>query len=131
VATQRARGGRIENRESGGWPDSEALEPLFQVIRETIPAPSYDPDTPLQAHVTNLDASSYLGRIALCRVHAGTIKKGQQVAWCKADGSVQRVKITELLMTHALERLPAESAGARGTVPPAPRQRSTPAATPS
>ncbi|RAY14402.1 translational GTPase TypA [Actinomadura craniellae] len=95
----------------GGLPDSENLEPLFQTILETIPAPSYDPDTPLQAHVTNLDASSYLGRIALCRVHAGTIKKGQQVAWCKGDGSVERVKITELLMTEALERKPAEAAG--------------------
>jgi GTP-binding protein len=65
----------------------------------------------LQAHVTNLDASPYLGRLALCRVHSGTIRKGQQVAWCRADGSMQRVKITELLMTHALERAPADEAG--------------------
>ncbi|GAA2075454.1 translational GTPase TypA [Actinomadura alba] len=108
-----ARAGRagLSQPPNGGMPDSEDLEPLFQVIRETIPAPSYDPDTPLQAHVTNLDASSYLGRIALCRVHAGTIKKGQQVAWCKHDGSIARVKITELLMTDALERKPAEEAG--------------------
>jgi GTP-binding protein len=108
-----ARAGRasLNKPENGGLPDSEDLEPLFQVIRETIPAPSYDPNTPLQAHVTNLDASSYLGRIALCRVHAGTIKKGQQVTWCKHDGSVERVKITELLMTEALERKPAEEAG--------------------
>jgi GTP-binding protein len=108
-----ARAGRasLNAPENGGLPDSEDLEPLFEVIRGTIPAPSYDPDTPLQAHVTNLDASSYLGRIALCRVHAGTIKKGQQVAWCKHDGSVARVKITELLMTDALERKPAEEAG--------------------
>src|SRR5262249_29251841 len=77
----------------------------------TIPAPAYDPDAPLQAHVTNLDASNFLGRIALCRVHNGTLKKGQQVAWCKHDGSVDRVKITELLMTEALERKPAEQAG--------------------
>ncbi len=108
-----ARAGRasLDKPENGGMPDSEDLEPLFQVIRETIPAPSYDPDTPLQAHVTNLDASSYLGRIALCRVHAGTIKKGQSVAWCKHDGTIDRVKITELLMTEALERKPAEEAG--------------------
>jgi GTP-binding protein len=108
-----ARAGRasLAKPGNGGLPDSPDLEPLFQVIRETIPAPSYDPDTPLRAHVTNLDASSYLGRIALCRVHAGTIKKGQQVAWCKHDGSIDRVKITELFMTEALERKPAEEAG--------------------
>ncbi|MDN3352630.1 translational GTPase TypA [Actinomadura sp. DC4] len=108
-----ARAGRasLNKPDNGGLPDSEDLEPLFQVIRETIPAPSYDPDTPLQAHVTNLDASSYLGRIALCRVHSGVIKKGQQVSWCKHDGTIERVKITELLMTEALERKPAEQAG--------------------
>jgi GTP-binding protein len=108
-----ARAGRasLNQPENGGLPDSEDLEPLFEVIRETIPAPSYDPDAPLQAHVTNLDASSYLGRIALCRIHAGTIKKGQQVAWCRHDGTVSRVKITELLMTEALERKAAEEAG--------------------
>ncbi|MEV7012790.1 translational GTPase TypA [Streptosporangium sp. NPDC051022] len=108
-----AKAGRASlNRPAdGGMPDSEDLEPLFEVIKETIPAPTYDPDAPLQAHVTNLDASSYLGRIALCRVHQGTIKKGQQVAWCRTDGTIQKVKITELLMTEALERKPAEEAG--------------------
>jgi GTP-binding protein len=108
-----ARAGRasLNKPENGGLPDSEDLEPLFEVIRGTIPAPSYDPDTPLRAHVTNLDASSYLGRIALCRVHSGVIKKGQQVAWCKHDGTIDRVKITELMMTEALERKPAEQAG--------------------
>jgi GTP-binding protein len=108
-----ARAGRASFTRPGDGelPDSPDLEPLFQVIRETIPAPSYDPDAPLQAHVTNLDASNYLGRIALCRVHAGTIKKGRQVAWCKHGGGVERVKITELLMTDALERKPAEQAG--------------------
>ena len=108
-----ARAGRASrNRpQDGGMPDSENLEPLFDVIRETVPAPVYDPAATLQAHVTNLDASAYLGRIALCRIHNGTIKRGQQVAWCKADGSVERVKITELLRTEALERVPAESAG--------------------
>ena len=68
-------------------------------------------DAPLQAHVTNLDASPYLGRLALCRVHNGTIARGQTVAWCRTDGSIERVKISELLMTQALERVPAESAG--------------------
>ncbi|MFD0885422.1 translational GTPase TypA [Streptosporangium algeriense] len=108
-----AKAGRasLNRPEDGGMPDSDDLEPLFEVIKETIPAPTYDPDAPLQAHVTNLDASSYLGRIALCRVHQGTIRKGQQVAWCRTDGSVQKVKITELLMTEALERKPAEEAG--------------------
>ncbi|HEY8301546.1 MAG TPA: translational GTPase TypA [Jatrophihabitans sp.] len=95
----------------GGMPDEENLQPFFQTILSTIPAPEFDDAAPLQAHVTNLDASPYLGRLALCRVHSGTIRKGQQAAWCRADGSVQRVKITELLMTHALERVPAESAG--------------------
>jgi GTP-binding protein len=95
----------------GAMPDGDDLQAFFATILSTIPAPSYDDAAPLQAHVTNLDASPYLGRLALCRVHNGTIRKGQQVAWCRADGSVQRVKITELLMTHALERVPAESAG--------------------
>jgi GTP-binding protein len=91
-------------------PDSPDLEPLFAMLRETVPAPSYDPQAPLRAHVTNLDASSYLGRIALCRVFSGQIFKGQQVAWCRRDGSIQKVKITELFRTEALERVPAASA---------------------
>jgi GTP-binding protein len=95
----------------GGTPDSPDLEPLFTVLRETIPPPSYTEGHPLQAHVTNLDASPYLGRLALCRVHNGYIKKGQQVAWCKADGSVERVKLTELLITEALDRVPCDEAG--------------------
>jgi GTP-binding protein len=108
-----ARAGRASlNRPAdGGMPDSENLEPLFGVIRETIPAPKYDPNAPLQAHVTNLDASSYLGRIALCRIHNGTIKRGQQVAWCRHDGSVERVKVSELFLTQALERVQADEAG--------------------
>ncbi|WP_203983174.1 translational GTPase TypA [Sphaerisporangium rufum] len=108
-----AKAGRasLSRPQDGGMPDSEDLEPLFETIARTIPAPVYDPSAPLQAHVTNLDASSYLGRIALCRVHQGTIRKGQQVAWCRTDGTVQRVKISELLMTEALERRPAEEAG--------------------
>ncbi|MGW0806912.1 translational GTPase TypA [Nonomuraea sp. NPDC002799] len=108
-----AKAGRASmNRpEDAGMPDAEDLEPLFDIIKSTIPAPLYDPNAPLQAHVTNLDASSYLGRIALCRIHQGVIRKGQQVAWCRTDGSIARVKITELLMTEALERKPAEEAG--------------------
>lgn len=108
-----AKAGRasMARPDDGGMPDSEDLEPLFDIIKSTIPAPTFDPNAPLQAHVTNLDASSYLGRIALCRIHQGVMRKGQQVAWCRTDGSIQRVKITELLMTEALERKPAEEAG--------------------
>jgi GTP-binding protein len=108
-----ARAGRASlNRPADGTlPDSPDLEPLFAVLRDTVPAPSYDPAAPLQAHVTNLDASAYLGRIALCRMFSGTISRGQQVAWCRRDGSVERVKITELYLTEALERVPAASAG--------------------
>jgi GTP-binding protein len=91
--------------------DSDSLEPLFRTILETIPAPSYVEDAPLQAHVTNLDASPFLGRLALCRVRQGTVRKGQTVAWCRADGTTERVRISELLMTEGLERKPAESAG--------------------
>ena len=108
-----ARAGRasLNRPEDGGMPDSENLEPLFETILKAVPAPEYDDEHPFQAHVTNLDASPFLGRIALCRVHQGTVRKGQQVAWCRHDGTQQRVKITELLMTQALERLPAEQAG--------------------
>ena len=94
----------------GSLPDNDDLEPLFEAILEHIPAPSYDDEAPLQAHVTNLDASPFLGRLALIRVFNGTIKKGQTVAWVKHDGSVANVRITELLKTKALERFPAESA---------------------
>jgi GTP-binding protein len=108
-----AKAGRasLEMPENGGLPDSPDLEPLFKTILETIPAPTYTPDAPLQAHVTNLDASPFLGRLALVRVREGTLKKNQTVAWMKTDGSKQNVKITELLVTEALERKPGESAG--------------------
>jgi GTP-binding protein len=92
-------------------PEEENLEPLFKTLLETVPAPKYDPEKPMQVHVTNLDASPYLGRLALCRVHQGTIKKGQQVAWMKADGTTERAKVVELLMTQNLNRVPVESAG--------------------
>jgi GTP-binding protein len=95
----------------GGAPDSPDLEPLFDVLRGTIPPPSYDEGAPLQAHVTNLDASPYLGRLALCRIHNGVLRKGQQVAWCRTDGTIERVKVSELLMTEALDRVPADEAG--------------------
>ncbi len=94
----------------GEMPDEPGLDALFDVIAATVPAPADDPEAPLQAHVTNLDATSYLGRIALCRVRAGVIRRGQQVGWCKADGTVSRVKITELLRTVALERVPTDAA---------------------
>jgi GTP-binding protein len=108
-----ARAGRasLNQPEDGGMPDSENLEPLFKTLLETIPAPAYDPAMPLQAHVTNLDASPYLGRLALCRIHSGELVKGQQVAWCKQDGSISKVKVVELLMAEALERVPVEKAG--------------------
>src|ERR1700744_4736698 len=108
-----AKAGRASlNRPGNGeLPDSENLEPLFQVLRETVPAPPYDPHAPLQAHVTNLDASSYLGRIGLCRIYNGTLKRGQQAALIRRDGSLERVKISELFLTEALERVSADSAG--------------------
>ncbi|QCB94353.1 translational GTPase TypA [Cellulomonas shaoxiangyii] len=95
----------------GGLPDSPDLEPLFATILEKIPAPTYDPQAPLQAHVTNLDASPFLGRLALLRIHNGTLRKGQTVAWARHDGTLQNVRITELLETKALERVPTDAAG--------------------
>ncbi|MDT4918628.1 MAG: GTP-binding protein [Pseudonocardiales bacterium] len=108
-----AKAGRasLKRPADGEMPEDENLQPLFETILESIPAPTYVEGAPLQAHVTNLDASPYLGRLALCRVHNGTIRKGQQAAWCRADGTIERVKITELLLTRALDRFPAESAG--------------------
>jgi len=97
--------------EDGTLPDNEDLEPLFDAILKHVPAPTYDDQHPLQAHVTNLDASPFLGRLALLRVFNGTIKKGQTVAWVKHDGTVLNTKVTELLITRALDRFPTESAG--------------------
>ncbi|WP_046471048.1 translational GTPase TypA [Allosalinactinospora lopnorensis] len=109
-----ARDGKasLERPADGEVPAGDDLTPFFRVLLETIPAPEYVPGAPLQAHVTNLDASPFLGRIALCRVHQGEIRKGQQVTWLKGDGSARQVRITELLMTEALDRKPAERAGA-------------------
>ncbi|MDO9485778.1 MAG: translational GTPase TypA, partial [Actinomycetota bacterium] len=108
-----AKAGRasLTRPEDGGMPEEENLEPLFKQLLSTVPAPQYDPEKPLQAHVTNLDASPYLGRLALCRVHQGYIKKGQQVAWMKTDGTTERAKVVELLITKNLTRVPADSAG--------------------
>ncbi|MEU8889775.1 translational GTPase TypA [Streptomyces sp. NPDC048442] len=92
-------------------PDSDSLEPFFSTILQHVPAPEYDEAAPLQAHVTNLDADNFLGRIALCRVEQGELRKGQTVAWIKRDGTMSNVRITELMMTEALTRLPAEKAG--------------------
>jgi GTP-binding protein len=96
-------------------PDPEALEPdlqpLLDLILEHIPAPTFEQGHPLQALVTNLDASPYVGRLALCRVVQGTIRRGQQIAWCRADGTIERAKVTELYVTEALDRVEAEEAG--------------------
>ncbi|HWI01941.1 MAG TPA: GTP-binding protein, partial [Propionibacteriaceae bacterium] len=95
----------------GTMPDSLDLGPLFATILQHIPAPVYTEGATLQAHVTNLDASPYLGRLALCRIVAGTLRRNQTVAWCRADGTIRSVKLSELLITKALDREPAESAG--------------------
>ena len=108
-----AKAGRASmNRpENGVMPDRENLDALFEVIFNTIPAPVYHEGAPLQAHVTNLDSSPYLGRLALCRIREGIIKKGENVMWMKTDGTSERVKIAELLITNGLERVPALEAG--------------------
>jgi GTP-binding protein len=90
---------------------ADDLRPLFEVLLAHIPAPLYEESHPLQAHVTNLDASPYVGRLALCRVRQGTIRKGQPVAWCRSDGSIERAKVTELYVTDALDRVEADEAG--------------------
>src|ERR671932_234683 len=102
-----ARAGRASLDESALADD---LGPLLDLLLEHIPAPSYDPDHPLQAHVTNLDASPYVGRLALCRVRHGTIRRGQAVGWCRADGSVERASVGELYVTEALDRVTADEA---------------------
>src|SRR4051812_21248648 len=98
---------------AGFKPDQLAddLGPLTQTLLATVPPPAYDPEHPLQALVTNLDASPYVGRLALLRIQHGTIRKGQQVAWCRADGSIEPARVTELYVTEALDRVPAEEAG--------------------
>jgi GTP-binding protein len=90
---------------------ADDLVPLFDALLEHIPAPAYEEGHPLQAHVTNLDASPYVGRLALCRVRQGTIRRGQQVAWCRADGRIEPAKVTDLYVTEALDRVEAQEAG--------------------
>ena len=87
------------------------LTPLFETIRDSVPAPEYTEGHGLQALVCNLDASPYLGRLALCRIINGTLVRGQRVAWCHLDGTIEYAKVAELFITVALERVPAESAG--------------------
>jgi GTP-binding protein TypA/BipA len=96
---------------TGGEPGTD-LGPLLDLLLERIPAPVYDTDHPLQAHVTNLDASPYVGRLALCRVRHGTIRRGQAIAWCRANGSIERAQVAELYVTDALDRVDAEDASA-------------------
>jgi GTP-binding protein len=103
-----ARAGR-----AGFEPDELApdLAPLVETLLTTVPAPSYDPGHPLQALVTNLDASPYVGRLALCRIHHGTLRKGAQIAWCRADGTIEPAKVTELYVSEALDRVTVDEAG--------------------
>ncbi|AKV55359.1 GTP-binding protein TypA/BipA [Bifidobacterium actinocoloniiforme DSM 22766] len=95
----------------GGLPDNDDLEPLFDAILKNIPAPVYEEGAPLQAHVTNIDASDYLGRLGLVRIYNGTLKKGAQYGLSRVDGSVERFKLTEILRTQGLDRVPDEEAG--------------------
>jgi len=110
-ASGRAGAASLNRPDNGALPDNDDLEPLFGAILEHVPAPAYDDEAPLQAWVTNLDSSPFLGRLALLRVFNGTLKKGQTVAWVRADGTTSNARITELLKTRALERYPAEDAG--------------------
>ncbi len=110
-ATGGATGDATGGATGGATPTEGTLAPLLDLLVERIPAPMYDPDHPLQAHVTNLDASPYVGRLAICRVRNGQIKRGQQVAWCRADGSIERAQVSELYVTDALERVEAPDAG--------------------
>ena len=100
--------GRPASRRTSSRDD---LEPLFDTLLATVPAPAYDPEHPLQALVTNLDASPYVGRLALCRVRHGTLRKGAPIAWCRADGTIENASVTELFVTEALDRVPADEAG--------------------
>ena len=110
-ASGKAGRASTEQPGNGELPENEDLEPLFKTIVEHIPAPSYEEGGVLQAHVTNLDASPFLGRLALLRIFNGTLKKGQTVAWARQDGQLKNVRISELLATKGLDRVPAEQAG--------------------
>jgi GTP-binding protein len=97
--------------DGAGLPEGSSLKPLLDLLVEHIPAPAYDPGMPLQALVTNLDASPYVGRLALCRVRGGTLRRGATVAWCRSDGTIERARVGELYVAEALDRVPAEAAG--------------------
>jgi GTP-binding protein len=101
----------LEHDAGAPTPTEGTLAPLLDLLVKYIPAPVYDPEHPLQALVTNLDASPYVGRLAICRVRNGSIKRGQQVAWCRADGSIERAQVSELYVTDALDRVDAPEAG--------------------
>jgi GTP-binding protein len=109
-----ARAGRasLTPPADGDLPADPDLTALFDILMKHVPAPVGDAQASLQALVTNLDASSFLGRIALCRIHSGTMRKGQTVGWCRADGTVEKVRLTELLITENLDRVPASEASA-------------------
>ena len=111
-ASAKARRADTVQPADGQLPANDNLEPLFRTIIERIPGPSYDEDAPLQAHVTNLDASPFLGRLALLRIHNGTLRKGQTVGWARHEGDIKQARISELLITEGLERKPAEEAHA-------------------
>ena len=111
-ASAKARRADTVQPVDGQLPANDNLEPLFKTIIERIPGPSYDEDAPLQAHVTNLDASPFLGRLALLRIHNGTLRKGQAVGWARHEGDIKQARISELLITEGLERKPAEEAHA-------------------
>ena len=111
-ASAKARRADTVQPADGQLPANDNLEPLFKTIIERIPGPSYDEDAPLQAHVTNLDASPFLGRLALLRIHNGNLRKGQSVGWARHEGDIKQARISELLITEGLERKPAEEAHA-------------------
>jgi len=94
-----------------GFPAQGSLAPLLDLLLERIPPPTYEEGHPLQALVTNLDASPYVGRLAICRVWNGSIRRGQQIAWCRADGSIEKAQVAELYVTEALNRVDAPEAG--------------------
>jgi GTP-binding protein len=106
-----ARAGRASLEYHEGGPTEGDLGPLLDLLLEHIPAPTYEPEHPLQALVTNLDASPYVGRLAICRVREGHIRKGQTLAWCRSDGSIERAQVSELYVTEALDRVEAAEAG--------------------
>jgi GTP-binding protein len=104
-------GGSGAETDAGSAAGGGSLAPLLDLLLEHIPAPTHDPEHPLQALVTNLDASPYVGRLAICRVRNGRIRRGQQIAWCRADGSIERAQVSELYVTEALDRVEAAEAG--------------------